>query len=99
MNFRSSPRTLLQLPIRFLGDKSAGRGQLVNLCTPGCAIESRTSLQQGAYVALEILVQEESQPVCISLAKVRWVREGRLGLEFLRYEGSAREQLEQLQNG
>lgn len=97
MNLRSSPRTTLRLPIQFLGDGAAGLGQLVNVSTPGCAIESHTSLQQGAYVALEIL-QEASAPVSIPLAKVRWVCQGRLGLEFLRYDSGAREQLDRLQN-
>lgn len=87
----------LRLPIQFLGDRGVGRGQLVNLSTPGCAIEGRTSLQRGAYVALEILLQEESAPVSIPLAKVRWVRQGRVGLEFLRYDSGAREQLDRLQ--
>jgi hypothetical protein len=98
MNLRSSPRTTLRLPIQFVGDRAAGRGRLVNLSTPGCAIESRTSLRQGAYIALEILLQEESAPVSIPLAKVRWVREGRLGVEFLRYDSGAREQLDRLHN-
>ena len=96
MNLRSNPRMTFRLPIQFLGDRGAGRGLLVNLSTPGCAIESHTSLQQGAYVALEIL-QEESAPVSIPLAKVRWVRQGRFGLEFLRYDSGAREQLDRLQ--
>lgn len=98
MNLRSRPRTALRLPIQFLSDGAAGQGQVVNLSTPGCAIESKTSLQQGAYVALEILLQEETVPVCISLAKVRWVRQGRLGIEFLRYADGVREQLDRLQN-
>jgi hypothetical protein len=98
MNLRSRLRTPIRLPVQFLGDRGAGRGELLNLSSPGCAIESDTLLQQGAYVALEILLQEEIEPVSISLAKVRWVRQGRLGIEFLRYADGAREQLERLQN-
>lgn len=99
MRHRSKPRVGVKYPVQFLGDSTVGKGALVNLSGPGCAVASDTSLEPGAYVSLQIKVPKVRKPVVVAVALVRWVKKGQFGLEFIRYGKGGREHLERIVAG
>lgn len=99
MRNRSKPRVDVSFPVQFLGDTTMGRGQLVNLSGPGCAIISKTPLAIGSYLSLQIKVPKRTEPLTIALALVRWARGNQFGLEFIRYGAGGKIQLNKLLDG
>ena len=96
MRHRSKPRVGVTFPVQFLNDSTVGRGALVNLSGPGCAVASTTSLKPGSYVSLQIKIPRQRKPLIVAVALVRWVKDGQFGLEFIRYGNGGKAQLERL---
>ena len=96
MRQRAKPRVGIKLPVQFLGDATVGKGALVNLSGPGCAVASPTSLKPGSYVSLQIKIPKQRKPLIVAVALVRWVKDGQFGLEFIRYGNGGKAQLERL---
>ena len=96
MRQRAKPRLGVQFPVQFLGDSTVGKGALVNLSGPGCAVASKTSMKPGSYVSLQIKIPRHRKPLIVAVALVRWVKEGQFGLEFIRYGNGGKAQLEHL---
>lgn len=65
-------------------DGLMGQGQLVNLSVPGCLLKTSMKLKVGQYVDLRLSFPTSSIPLQIRLAAVRWVKNGQVGLEFIR---------------
>jgi hypothetical protein len=84
MNNRYRLRLPFRCPVIFAADEFIGEGTLVNLGLPGCAVESDRAPKQGEYVRLHVLMPDESGPLEVPLAKVRWHNRERFGLEFLK---------------
>ena len=93
MDLRYSHRVAVNCPVIFLGDHIVGQGRMVNLSTPGCAVESTTAVRRGNYVALKIQMPDQGDPMVITLAAVRWARGERFGLELIRMEAGQEERL------
>ncbi|GKS57701.1 hypothetical protein YTPLAS18_12280 [Nitrospira sp.] len=96
MRQRAKPRVGVQFPVQFLGDSTVGKGALLNLSGPGCAVASKTSMKPGSYVSLQIKVPRHRKPLIVAVALVRWVKDGQFGLEFIRYGNGGKAQLERL---
>lgn len=75
------------VPVVFMDDERTGKGTVTNLSHSGCEIESSTRLLQRNYLALTLVVPEETDRVKVWLAAVRWATEGRAGLEFIALNG------------
>ncbi|MFO0774167.1 MAG: PilZ domain-containing protein [Nitrospiraceae bacterium] len=96
MRKRSKTRMDASFPVQFLGDATVGRGTLVNLSGPGCAIASQTVLAPGSYVSLQIKMPTSPTPIVVAVAMVRWAKDDQFGLEFIRYGNGGKAQLAQL---
>lgn len=59
-----------------------GKGTVVDLGVPGCAVESHIAPLPGEYVRLHVLMPDQG-PLEVGLAKVRWAKQDRFGVEFL----------------
>lgn len=96
---RSRPRVPVQYPVRLHSDDNMGGGMLMNLSPAGCQVRSTLSLEPGTYVAVDITVPNQPQPVGVELSIVRWEQNGRYGLEFVKYAQDARARLLKLLSG
>ena len=95
---RSRRRVQVDYPASFSGDEGSGHGTVTNLTIAGCEIESLVQLPIGAGLSLHVQTPEARPPIVISLAIVRWKNGDRFGLEFVRFEGGIKGQLEDMLN-
>jgi hypothetical protein len=51
---------------------------------PGCAVESDIAPLPGEYVTLHVLMPDEEGQLEVGLAKVRWAKQERFGVEFIK---------------
>ena len=98
----TGPRGRLRVPVdypaAFTGDEGSGEGVVMNLTLAGGEIESQAPLQIGARLCLHVYPPSARPPIVIALAVVRWQQGNRFGLEFVRFEGQAKEQLKDMLN-
>ena len=96
------PRGRLRVPVdypaSFMGNAGSGHGTVTNLTIAGCEIESHDQLPIGTGLSLRVQAPEARPPMSIALALVRWKHGDRFGLEFVRFEGRTKEQLEDMLN-
>ncbi len=90
---RRYPRFPLSCPIAFSGDLIAGEGNVVNISTLGCAVQSDQQVEEGAYLNLFLRLPEGAVPIKIELAVVRGAQGGLFGMEFIRIHPTAQERL------
>jgi PilZ domain len=84
IELRGSPRLAVEYPTVFSGDKVVGEGTITNLSVPGCAIKTSKHLNEGDYLELRVLMPDRHGPLAIDVARVRWIANGRAGLQFIR---------------
>lgn len=70
----------------------------MNLTITGCEVESHSRFPIGLPVSLRLEPPSARPPITIALAIVRWQERDRFGLEFIRFEGNAKAQLEDMLN-
>ncbi len=63
-----------------------GDGQIVDLTVPGCLLETAVVLERGQAVQLRIHL-DKHRPMRVDLGIVRWVQDGKAGIEFIRMAG------------
>ena len=95
---RGRRRVPVDYPALFTGDAGSGHGTVTNLTIAGCEIESHDQLPIGAGLSLRVQAPEARPPILIALAIIRWKNGDRFGLEFVRFEGKAKEQLKDMLN-
>ena len=95
---RGRGRVPVDYPVSFTGDAGSGHGTVTNLTIAGCEIESHDQLPIGTGLSLRVQAPEARPPMIIALAIVRWKHGDRFGLEFVRFEGRTKEQLEDMLN-
>ena len=61
-------------------------GQILNLTVPGCMIESTVTPQKGDSVSLRLFIPRFGANFDVSMGIVRWVKDGRFGVEFIAME-------------
>ena len=79
----------------FAGVAFIGEGALHNLSQAGCRVECDRTLLEGSYMAVRLLLPDESRSLNIDLVAVRWIRMQYFGLEFLRIPVADRTRLNQ----
>ena len=85
MTLRARQQVTLQGVALFHAGSCTAAGTLLNLAPSGCAIQSDRCPSVGDYVNLALLIPD-SDLVRAEVAKVRWIEDGRFGLEFLLIE-------------
>lgn len=98
MHERVRPRIEVNYPVSLTGDGSDGTGTMTNLTITGGEIESALAVSNGAHFRIHIHLSGARNPIDIAIATVRWQRDNRFGVEFVRFEGNAKAQLEQMLN-
>ena len=80
-------RKNFRFPVKFCSSFSStglvgGEGNIVDLSTRGCRIESSIDVQPGSSLDVRIKATEGKPLIHIQAAIVRWSRGGEFGLEF-----------------
>lgn len=84
MKKRYSTRTRVKSTGVLSCDGRVGQAEVVNLSVPGCLLTTRMTLKVGQYVDLRLSFTTHPAPLQVTLAAVRWVDRGQVGLEFIR---------------
>ena len=98
MQPRSRPRVAVDYPVLFTADHISGKGVFRNLTISGGEIVSEAPFSIGAHLHLQVQSSGARPPIVITLAIVRWKRDDRFGIEFVRFQGDAKQQLEDMLN-
>ncbi len=96
MQPRCRTRIPVGYPANIQSDSGTGEGVLLDLSPTGCRMRSDIDLNAGAYLALQIAVAQESSPLAVEVSVVRWIKDGDMGVEFLRYSQGVRERVTNL---
>ncbi len=87
MKMRYSERVAAELPVIFAGDSLVGEGTVSNVSVPGCGIISNKTDEPGTYLEMKVLMPDDAPSLCVELAKIRWRKGRRFGVEFIRMPG------------
>ncbi len=98
MHSRNRPRIGVDYAVTFTGDHLSGGGTLNNLTIAGAEIHSSVDCPIDAHLCLNIQSSGARPPIVVTLAVVRWKQGGRFGVEFVRFEGHSKQQLEDMLN-
>ncbi len=98
MQERGRPRIEVNYPVSLSGEGIEGTGTVTNLTITGGEIESDLPALIGAHFRVHIELSGARNPIDIAVATVRWQRDHRFGVEFVRFEGNAKAQLQQMLN-
>ncbi len=88
MKIRYSERVITDFPVIFSGDSFVGEGTVRNVSVPGCAIVSNRAVEPGTYLEMKVLMPDSGPSLSVELAKIRWRRGRRFGVEFIRMPGA-----------
>lgn len=91
---REYDRMPASFPLAFQTMNSSGDGVTTNLSMGGCSFNTSTPLTNGIVMRLELQIADGVPPVVVDAAAVRYSREGKLGVEFLRWQESERDRLQ-----
>jgi hypothetical protein len=92
------PRIHVDYSATFTGDQVIGSGMLTNLTIAGAEIESQTDCPIDSHLSIRVQSSGARPPIVVTLAVVRWKHGGRFGVEFVRFEGQSKQQLEEMLN-
>jgi hypothetical protein len=81
--------------VTFSGETAEGEGHLDNLSLGGAAILSDIAIPRGEYLTLTITFPTQAGAIEIELAPVRWVKDGSIGVEFIRIAPGSLQRLKQ----
>jgi hypothetical protein len=87
MKLRYSERVITEFPVIFAGDCFVGEGTVRNVSVPGCAIVSNRLVEPGSYLEMKVLMPESMPSLSVELARIRWRKGRRFGVEFIRMPG------------
>ena len=81
---RKSTRYGVQLAAVLQDRSRTYEGTVVNLSIDGCAVITDTALKSGSYWALSMETGPPGRSLEVELAAVRWSRDSRCGMEFIK---------------
>ena len=93
-NQRKYVRYQVEFPATFGGDHT-GVGIVYNLGIGGCKIVSDLAVEKGALLSVHLKIPEQTHPITIRAATVRWIMELEFGIEFLEMQELEQARLEQ----
>jgi hypothetical protein len=91
---REYERLAMNFPISFVGQNIDGAGIVSDISINGCAFVTDVQLSEKSIVRLALQISDELRTVDIEAAVVRHVRQGRVGIEFLRVQQAERQRLQ-----
>lgn len=80
---RKARRVDLRCILSFSSGEIEGKGTITNISTSGCRAESDINMAEGLDVQVIILLPDQSPPVKVERATVRWVSSNAFGLNFI----------------
>jgi hypothetical protein len=87
---RKARRVDLRCILRFSSGEIEGEGTITNISTSGCRAESDINMAEGLDVQIIIFLPDQSPPVKVERASVRWVSGNAFGLSFILFFPSER---------
>ena len=99
MDKRQHPRVDLQFRIVFNDDGIQGQGEILNLSRRGCAVQSEAAVATRMYLALQLYLPGDEDPVTIDQAVVRWTAVQQFGVEFMQLQDHAVQRLHHFVSG
>ncbi len=84
MTHRYSPRRPFACGVTLSCDGLIGQGTLLNLCVPGCLLETSLRLKVGQFIQMRMTLSSTHPSLWIALAAVRWIDGQKVGVEFIR---------------
>ncbi len=90
---RKARRVELRCILRFSSGEIEGEGTITNISTSGCRAESDINMAEGLDVQILIQLPNQSSPVKVERAAVRWVSGNAFGLNFILFFPSERSRL------
>jgi hypothetical protein len=74
-------RWKVQYPVQVFTDGLFVEGRTVDISLQGLRVATESAIRQGACVVVRVLVPDGEYPVDCALYTVRWIDQGRVGLE------------------
>lgn len=96
MSKRIRARVDLQRRVEYRHARGHGDGMLMDLSLQGCRIKGTPSFSCGTRLRLQLWLPDQSQPMKIEQAVVRWVGDEQFGVNFLEVPPDYRARLEQV---
>jgi len=94
------PRKLVRVRVDFSSDSEeeafTGHGYTEELNTTGCQIETSTILPPGRYLTLRFYRPNATEPIQVQLARVRWTKGRKFGVEFIQVNQASQTKLDRL---
>lgn len=89
---RKARRVELRCTLRFSGEIE-GDAMITNISASGCRAESDINMAEGIDVQVALQLPDQSPPVKVERASVRWVSNRAFGLSFILFFPSERARL------
>ena len=90
---RKARRVQLRCIVKFSSGEIEGEGTITNISTSGCRAESDINMAEGLDVQIIIFLPDQSPPMKVERASVRWVSGNAFGLSFILFFPSERARL------
>ncbi len=90
---RKARRVELRCALGFASGEIEGDATITNISTSGCRAESDINMAEGLDIQVIIQLPNQSPPVKIERASVRWVSGNAFGLNFILFFPSERARL------
>lgn len=91
---RKHARYQVEFPAIFGGDHT-GMGIVYNLGIGGCKIVSDLAVDKGSLLSVQLKIPDQTNPIVIRAATVRWIMKLEFGIEFLEMQELEQARLEQ----
>ncbi|MGA6828594.1 PilZ domain-containing protein [Nitrospira sp. NS4] len=98
MQSRGRERIGVDYPVTIYGEQGSGDGMLSNLTITGGEIDGPLDVAVGQTLRIHIRLTGARNPIDVAMATVRWKQDFRFGVEFVRFEGNAKAQLQDMLN-
>ncbi|MCI0427972.1 MAG: PilZ domain-containing protein [Nitrospiraceae bacterium] len=90
---RKARRVELRCTLGFSSGEVEGEATITNISTAGCRAESDINMAEGLDVQVILQLPDQSPPVKVERASVRWVSGRAFGLNFILFFPSERARL------
>jgi hypothetical protein len=96
---REYDRLPTSFSLNFQANNMTGQGAALNVSMGGCNFNSTMRLASGTVLQMGLQVADGVDPIVVDAAVVRYTHERSIGVEFLQWQESERERLQQFVRG
>jgi hypothetical protein len=96
MSKRIRGRVVVQQRVEYRYARGQGEGMLMELALHGCRIKGTPPFSCGTRLRLQLWLPDQSQPVEVEQAVVRWTKDDQFGVSFLDVPPDTRARLAQV---